>query len=137
MSTLEIAKKIRVFLVDDEPGACSLMRFILEAESDMEASGSRTKVAGLLDALAQHPTDVLLIDLTLRGEDAIEAIRDVKRARPEIRIVVLSGCMDPKVLGRAREAGAALCVAKSFEIDATLQAIRNATFSQPTPDLTG
>jgi len=126
LRTLETGKKIRVFLVDDEPDACSLMRFILEWESDMETAGSRTRVAGLLDDLAQHPTDVLLIDLTLRGEDAIEAIRAVRLARPEIRIVVLSGCMDPKVLRCAREAGAAECVAKSFEIDATLQAIRKA-----------
>ena len=126
MSPLETAKKIRVFLVDDEPDASSLMRLILDSESDMETAGSRTKVAGLLDELAQHPTDVLLIDLTLSGEDAIEAIREVKCARPDIRIVVLSGCLDPIVLRRAREAGAAVCVAKALEIDATLQAIRNA-----------
>jgi DNA-binding NarL/FixJ family response regulator len=123
---VEVARKIRVFLVDDEPDACRLMRLILESEADMETAGSRTKVAGLLEDLAQHPTDVLLTDLTLKGEDAIAAIREVKLARPEIRIVVLSGCMDPEVLERAREAGAAVCVAKSFEIDATLQAIRNA-----------
>lgn len=126
MSALDTAKKIRVFLVDDEPDACSLMGFILEAESDMEFAGSRTRVAGLLDELDSTRSDVLLIDLTLAGEDAIEAIRAVKQARPEIRIVVLSGCMDPVVLRRAREAGAAECMAKSFEIDATLQAIRSA-----------
>jgi len=123
---MEMAKKISVFVVDDEPDACSLMGFVLEAESDMEFAGSRTRVAGLLDDLALHAVDVLLIDLSLSGEDAIEAIRAVRGARPEIRIVVLSGCMDPRVLTRAREAGATECVAKSFEIDATLQAIRSA-----------
>ena len=125
MSALETAKKIRVFLVDDERDSCSLLASILEAESDMELAGVRTTVAGLLDELASARSDVLLIDLTLRGEDSIEAIREVKLARPEIRIVVLSGCMDAKVLERAREAGAAVCVTKSFEIDATLKAIRS------------
>jgi len=121
------ARKIRVFHIDDDPDACRLMSYVLESEADLEEAGSRTDVAGLSGDLARNRADVLLIDLTLGREDAIEAIREVRRVHPEVRIVVLSGCSDPRILKNARDAGAEECVLKSPRIERMLEAIRRTT----------
>lgn len=120
------ARRIRVFHVDDDPDACRLMTWLLRFEPDMEEAGYRTNAAGLPAELERTRADVLLIDLTMHGEDPIDAIREVRQTLPQVRIVVLSGSSDPDRLRLAREAGAAKCVLKSPEIDSTLNAIRSA-----------
>jgi NarL family two-component system response regulator LiaR len=106
------------------------MSLLLSIEADMEEVGSRPDVDDLLDDLDRTRADVLVIDLMLRGMESIEAIRAVRFAHPEMRIVVLSGCSDPSVLQRACDAGATECVLKSPDIDTTLEAIRKAERSR-------
>jgi DNA-binding NarL/FixJ family response regulator len=124
LETKKNSQRIRVFHVDDNPDACRLMSWLLRLEPDLEEAGHRTEASGLLTELERTRPDVLVIDLTMRGEDPIEAIRAVRKALPGLRIVVLSGTSDPARLQLAREAGAAECVLKSPEIDQTLSAIR-------------
>ncbi len=121
---METEKKIRVFHVDDDPDSRRLMSILLRLEPDIEEVGSRGDATGLIDDLARVQPDVLVMDLTMRGKDPIEAIREIKEVHPGLRVVVLSGQADPRVLDSARAAGAAQCVLKASDIQATLSAIR-------------
>src|SRR5262245_41270009 len=116
--------KLRVFHVDDDAGARKLMSILIELEPDLEEAGCARDVGGLLQALEQARPDVLVMDLTMNGKDPIDAIRTAKDAHPELRVVVLSGQCDPRVLARARSAGAETCLPKAAGVDETIAAIR-------------
>ena len=125
-------KRIRVLQVDDNDDARTLLSIILKTEEGFEEVGSRSDAEGLEEVIRETAPDVLLIDLTMNGRDPIDAIRDVRKAYPELRIVVLSGSRDPVLLERARKAGASQLALKAIDYDETLAAIRGET-RQGTP----
>ena len=117
-------KRIRVLQVDDNDDARTLLSIILKTEAGFEEVGSRSDAEGLEEVIRETAPDVLLIDLSMNGRDPIEAIRDVREAFPELRIVVLSGSRDPVLLERARKAGASQLAMKALDYNETLAAIR-------------
>jgi len=118
-------RRTRVFHVDDSSDARTLLGFILQGEEDLEEVGSRSSAEGLLEEVRRTSPDVLLMDLAMDGGDPIEAIRAVRAAFSDLRILVLSGCSDPEVIKRAEEAGASGHIVKASGIFETLNAIRS------------
>src|SRR5262245_12560418 len=112
--------RLRVLHVDDNPDSRALLSILLKYQDDLEEAGSRRGADGLEEAIRECGPDVLLIDLLMQGKDPIEAIRGARVAFPELRIVVLSGSSDPKLLERARAAGASQLVQKRMDIHETL-----------------
>lgn len=80
---------------------------------------------------ANRPTDqldsepqVILCDLTMPGRDPLEAITELKRIAPHIRIIAFSGYDDQAMQLRARQAGADGFLAKQADVEQICQAIR-------------
>ncbi|MFZ1983225.1 MAG: response regulator [Desulfatitalea sp.] len=93
-----MSEKMRVLLVEDNPGDADLIREMLPAEG--EAGFSIHRVVRLSDAvrfLGQEKADLALLDLGLPDSDGIDTIRVVRRAAPNIPIVVLTGNDDEQV----------------------------------------
>jgi PAS domain S-box-containing protein len=69
---------LRLLVVEDEPDARELIRFILEqCKSDVKTVAS---VAEALSALGQWEPDVLVSDIEMPGEDGYDLIRKVRSA---------------------------------------------------------
>jgi len=118
------AKRIRVLHVDDNADARALLSILLSLEEDLEEVGSHHDAEGLEELVRKTSPDVLVIDLTMPGKDPVEAIRQVRAEFPALRIVVMSGSIDPKLLARARAAGASELALKACDISETLAVIR-------------
>lgn len=65
---------IRVFLCDDGKALRSLMRFVLEEESDIEVVGEAADGRAGVDGVAREKPDVVLLDLSMPILDGLEAI---------------------------------------------------------------
>ena len=117
-------KRIRVLHVDDNDDARTLLSVLLSQEEDLEEVGSHHNADGLHRLIQETVPDVLLIDLTMPGKDPIEAIQEVRDAFPDLRIVAVSGTVDPRLLARARAAGASQLARKTCDIGETLDVIR-------------
>jgi PAS domain S-box-containing protein len=120
-------RRIRVLHVDDNPDARVLLSFLFKHEKDIEEVGSRSNAEGLEKVVRETAPDVLLMDLTMQGKDPIEAIREVRAAFPELRIVALTGTKDPRLLERARQAGASELASKVVDVSETLNVIRRSS----------
>lgn len=116
--------RIRVLHVDDNADARALLSMLLKHAQDLAEVGCRSDAEGLEEVVRETAPDVLLIDLTMEGRDPIEAIKEVRAAFPALRIVVLSGSMDPRLLERARQAGASQLALKATDVLALLDVIR-------------
>ena len=81
----------QVLVVDDEPVVRQLVCAVLQGAGYevLQADGG----AQGLEILGQHPTgiDLVLLDLTMPGISGVELFRELKRTRPELRVVVMSG----------------------------------------------
>jgi signal transduction histidine kinase/DNA-binding NarL/FixJ family response regulator len=96
----------RVLVVDDEE---SLVRLATRTLTELGyAPVGFTASAAALDAFLadQNQFDAVITDESMPGLSGSELIRRVRRIRPTIPILLVSGYLSPEVVERAREAGA-------------------------------
>lgn len=118
--------KWQILVVDDHPLVRLGMRQLLNGEPDLNVCGEAEDLRGALERLATTPTDLVLLDLSLRNGDGLDALKQLRAQRPELRVLVLS-THDERVYGeRAIRAGAAGYVMKATPADEVLAAIRTA-----------
>jgi DNA-binding NarL/FixJ family response regulator len=82
--------KIKVLVADDQQLICDDIRIILESTEDIRvvatAFSGREAVAA---ALNQQP-DVVLMDIQMPGLSGIEALKEIKAARPKTVVLMLT-----------------------------------------------
>jgi DNA-binding NarL/FixJ family response regulator len=115
-----------VLIVDDHRMFAESLARLLASEADIEIVGIATS-AGAASALAED-TDpqVALVDYLMPGEDGIEIVADLKRRRPDLLILMLSGLVDESVLLRAVQAGCVGYLTKDRAAAEVADAIRAA-----------
>jgi DNA-binding NarL/FixJ family response regulator len=106
----------QVLIVDDHPlYRLALKGAVAAACTDCEIFEADS-VAGLFDALDQHPhADLLLLDLNLPGAFGFSALAHLRGSRPELPIIVVSASDDPRTIRQALGFGAQSFVSKSAD----------------------
>jgi two-component system, OmpR family, KDP operon response regulator KdpE len=114
----------RVLVVDDEPQIVRALRINLRArqyEVYTAQTGSQA-----LDEAAQHPPDLVILDLGLPDLDGVDVIGGL-RGWTDAPIIVLSGRADSTDKVEALDAGADDYVTKPFGMDELLARMRAVT----------
>src|SRR5512143_274696 len=120
-----MGERIRILIVDDHPLIREGLRAVLETQPDMELVGeARDGNEAVTRALALKP-DVVLMDLALPRKDGIEAIREILRGVPGVRVLVLSNYLDDDKVFGALKAGAKGYILKETGSQELRQAVRN------------
>jgi NarL family two-component system response regulator LiaR len=115
--------RIRVLLVDDHKIMRQGMRHLLELDEGIEVVGeAETGEESLAEARLKRP-DLVLMDVRIQGMDGIEATRQLKKAYPDMDVVMLTSYADDYV-PEAIEAGASGYLLKSVDYKELSQAIR-------------
>jgi DNA-binding NarL/FixJ family response regulator len=116
--------KIRVFLTDDHTLFRQGIRTLLAGESDIEIVGEAANAGDAVERAAELRPDVVLLDISMPGLSSFQAIRQIHKARPETKIVLLTMYDDEDYLAEGMEAGANGYVLKDSPSEQLLQAIR-------------
>jgi DNA-binding NarL/FixJ family response regulator len=120
-----------VFIVDDHAvvrqGINAYLAEIDGMETVGDAAGGEDAIRKirLLAADGRMP-DIVLMDLTMPGEDGVAATRRLKEHLPEIHVIVMTSFAEPERVRAALEAGAAGYLLKDAEADEVEKAIRAA-----------
>jgi two-component system KDP operon response regulator KdpE len=127
----------RVLVVDDEPQIVRALQINLKARGyEVHLAGSGTAA---LKVAAQHPPELVILDLGLPDFDGVEVIRGL-RGWTEAPILVLSGRTDQTDKVEALDAGADDYVTKPFGIDELLArmraVLRRSNSAQDQPEVT-
>src|SRR3954452_10539445 len=112
----------RVLVIDDEPNVASFVGRALRAKGfdvDVALGGERG-----LEAALDGGHALIVLDLRMRDVNGLVILRQVMRARPEQRVLVLSAASDVDVKVRCLELGAADFVAKPFELAKLIARVR-------------
>ncbi len=111
-------KKIRVLLADDHKMIRAGLRLVLEQQPDIVVAGEADDGRDAVALAGELKPDIVVMDVAMPNLNGIEAALQIKQARPEIAIVMLSMHSDEGYILRALRAGAAGYILKdSAEAD--------------------
>jgi two-component system NarL family response regulator len=97
---------IKVLIVDDHPVVRIGLRTMLESESNISVSGVAESARDALTQVEKVTPDVVLMDLRMPEMEGTEAIAELRRIHPNLRILVLTNYGADEYIFRALQAGA-------------------------------
>jgi DNA-binding NarL/FixJ family response regulator len=124
MSNPKLIDPIRVIIVDDHPVVRHGLRSLLTGHSDIEVVAEAEDGAEVLPFLARIETDVLLLDIKMRGQTGIEVARRVRQKYPDVKVLILTTYDDEGYLHQALEAGVHGFLLKSVSHETLPDSIR-------------
>jgi two-component system response regulator NreC len=86
----ETKTKIRVLLADDHTILRQGLKMLLNAQADMEVIGEASDGHQAIYEANRLQPDIVLMDITMPDMNGIAATRQVRRQRPDIRVLVLT-----------------------------------------------
>lgn len=99
-------EKVRVLIVEDHALVREELRRHLSRHPHIEIAGDAADGATAVERATALEVSLVLMDLRMPGLDSMEAIRRIKAARPDVRVLVLTVHGDVRHVREAREAGA-------------------------------
>jgi len=117
---------MKVLLADDHALFREGVRLVLESlvEDPLEVVEASDFIQALAAVRADASVDVGLIDLHMPGMDGFSGIEALKRASPNLHLVVVTASDHPSDVRRALDAGARGYITKASSSAAMLEAIR-------------
>ena len=112
---------MKVLIVDDEPQVRELFKEALEDLTDVEVTGERSGFRAMA-RVNEEPYDLIFMDIMMPGLNGLQTIDEIRRIRPDSRIVMMSGHATESIFDEALAKGAESCLPKPFG----LMDIRNA-----------
>lgn len=106
MSVSAHEKPIRVLLIDDSPIIKLGLRSALEDYLDIVIVGDAGTATEGIAAVIQHKPDVVLLDLHLPDKSGFHACRELLKARPQTRVLILTSNSNERNVQEAMSAGA-------------------------------
>jgi DNA-binding NarL/FixJ family response regulator len=115
---------IRVLVVDDHPLIRDGLRFLINAQDDMEVAGEAADGAAALEEVARLRPDVVIMDIEMPGANGVEVTGRVLAAHPDTRIIMLSAFPDAAYVKDAVQAGARGYLLKGNAPNEIVRAVR-------------
>jgi DNA-binding NarL/FixJ family response regulator len=116
--------KTRIFIVDDHPLLRRGLAELINREPDMVFCGEAEDSPSALKAISQIKPDLVIVDISLKGYNGIELIKNIKAFDPKIQILVLSMHDESIYAMRVLKAGAKAYVMKQEVVDKVMEAVR-------------
>lgn len=115
----------RVLIVDDEHHICKAWRWMLHAdEFQVEVCSNAAEALQILGATR---IDVIVTDVNMPGIDGLDLLQRIKKTRPEIEVIIMTGAGSITDAVRAMQGGAFDYLTKPFsEIEECINKVRQA-----------
>ena len=115
---------VRLLLVDDHEMVRAGLRTFLGLQPDMEVVGEAGTAEQALALVPRLRPDIVLLDLVLPGMSGLEAVRRLRSAHPEVKVVVLTSYAGQDSVLPAVRAGVSGYLLKTRAAEDLVQAIR-------------
>lgn len=115
---------IQVLLLDDHAVVRAGYRQLIDAEPDMRVCAEAATTEQACAAVREHPLDVAVVDLSLKDESGLEAIRRLLAWSPRLRVLVFTMHAQVGHAVQALRSGALGYLTKDSDPQEMLDAIR-------------
>ena len=117
--------KMRILLADDHTLFRQGIRTLLSAERDVEVIGEADDGGDAVNKSSELRPDVVLIDIGMPGLSSFEATRQIKKNRPETKVLFLTMYDDEDYLVEGMDVGGSGYVLKDSPAQQLVAAIRD------------
>ena len=117
---------IRVVIIDDHVVVRAGLRYIIEADPELEFVGEFGGGVGAVEFVAEKDPDVVLLDVRMPDRGGIDVLKDLLAANPTRKVVMLTTSDVEEDVFRAIEEGALGYVMKESPIETISAAVRAA-----------
>ena len=115
---------IKLLLADDQALVRGALSALLGLEPDLQVVAEVGDGAAVVAAVLEHRPDVALLDVEMPGLDGISATAAVRKAAPEVKVMIVTTFGRPGYLRRALQAGASGFVVKDTPAPQLADAVR-------------
>jgi DNA-binding NarL/FixJ family response regulator len=116
---------IKILVVDDHPIVRRGIRQILAETTDLHVGGEAANAPEVIERVSQERWDVVVLDISLPGGSGLDLIGEIRRLRPEARVLILTVSSEEQYAVRALRAGASGFLTKESAPDKLVEAVRN------------
>jgi len=110
--------------VDDHPIAREGLKRIVSTHKDMKVAGEAANAAEALALVRDEEWDVVVLDLAMPGRSGLEVLKDLKREKPGLPVLVLSVHPEDQLALNVLKAGASGYLTKDAAPEELIEAIR-------------
>lgn len=115
---------VRVLVIDDEKGLRDMLFYTLK-RMKFEVAVAEDGATGVAAALSAD-YDVVICDIMMPGMDGFAVLENLKRERPALEIVMVTGFPSDDSAARATALGAFAYLAKPYEVMALCAVLEKA-----------
>jgi len=120
-------ERIRVMHVEDHADMRDLMEILLNSQSDIKVVAQAGSLVEACAHVARSEFDVAVLDLGLPDGSGLDLIDDLRRANPDVGVLILSANLDATSVERAADADAIIDkLAPMDEVLGTVRRLGNA-----------
>ncbi len=87
----DVASRLRVLVAEDNVDLRAAICALVAGEPDMEIAGETADPQEIVALAVARDANVVVLDLNLRGESSVAAMRTLQRERPATAAVIYSG----------------------------------------------
>jgi DNA-binding NarL/FixJ family response regulator len=123
--------KTRVLLADDHAVVRSGLRMVLDAQPDIQVVAEAGDGAEAVQKALNPEVDLAILDVSMPRMTGLQAVAELGRRRPELRVLILSMHDNEQYFFEALKAGASGYVLKSAANRDLVEAVRAAMRGEP------
>jgi len=115
---------IRILIADDHAVVRAGIRQFIAGHDDLSVVGEAATGAEVLEYIRKEEVDVVVLDISMPGRSGVDTLRSLKRVRPNLPVLILSGFAENLYAVNLLRAGAAGYVSKEAAATQLVAAIR-------------
>ena len=106
-------KRISIIIVDDNGAMRTILRSMLRGE-EYEVIGEARNGVVAVDMVVRLKPDIVCLDVIMPEKNGLEALDEIKIARPETEVVMITGNAAPETVQESIQSGASGFIIKPF-----------------------
>jgi two-component system, NarL family, invasion response regulator UvrY len=115
---------IRILIADDHAVVRAGIRQFIAGHDDLSVVAEAATGAEVLDYIRKEELEVVVLDISMPGRSGVDTLRSLKRVRPTLPVLILSGFAENLYAVNLLRAGAAGYVSKEAAATQLVAAIR-------------
>lgn len=115
---------VKILIADDHPVVREGLKQIISKASDLNVAGEALDGTQVLDMIAKEDWDVIVLDIGMPGRDGLEVLKEIKRQKPKLPVLILSIYPEEQIAVRTFKIGASGYMNKEAAPKELVNAIR-------------
>lgn len=116
---------MRLLIVDDDALITESLKVILGKEKGFEVVGMASTGLEALEFIKKQSVDIVLMDIRMPVLNGIDATRQIKKLKPETKVIMLTTFRDFKHIHQSLNAGASGYLLKTEDETTQIKTIKN------------